>query len=136
MPFDVDNPPDKLKGLSDKNKRQWIHVFNDCWNRDEDEKKCHMQAWGVVKKASRISERIARDWGRMVERMEDRRNDIVEIVEDNPEQVSKIEDCLGLKWNGNGFDVLSYPDVPGSDVDSVDNAPGGITAKVAAKWLG
>jgi hypothetical protein len=52
MPFDPNNPPSKLKNLSDKKKRQWVHVFNSCYEKSPDEKKCHMQAWGTVKKSA------------------------------------------------------------------------------------
>lgn len=52
MPFDPSNPPAKLKSLSDKEKKQWIAVFNSCWEKHEDDEKCHKMAWGVVKKAS------------------------------------------------------------------------------------
>jgi len=56
MPFDINNPPEKIRKLSDKLQRQWIYVFNNCWDGDPDEKKCHMQAWGVVKKSRGASE--------------------------------------------------------------------------------
>lgn len=52
MPFDPNNPPSKLKNLSPKKKRQWVHVFNSCYKKNPDEKKCHMQAWGAVKKSA------------------------------------------------------------------------------------
>ena len=52
MPYDIDNPPSKLDKLSDKRKRQFIEVFNSCFEKHHDDKKCHMMAWGVVKKAS------------------------------------------------------------------------------------
>ena len=55
VPFDPNNPPSKLKNLSDKKKRQWVHVFNSCYKKNPDEKKCHMQAWGTVKKSARIA---------------------------------------------------------------------------------
>jgi hypothetical protein len=65
MPFDPNNPPSKLDKLSDKKKRQWVHVFNSCYKKNKDDKKCHMQAWGAVKKsASRMptaSERILKE---------------------------------------------------------------------------
>ena len=52
MPFDPDNPPEKVKGLSEKKQRQWVEVFNSCWSEHADDAKCHAMAWGVVKKAS------------------------------------------------------------------------------------
>lgn len=48
MPFDPDNPPDKLKNLSEKKQRQWCNVFNSCWKEHEDDEVCHKMAWGVV----------------------------------------------------------------------------------------
>lgn len=52
MPFDPNNPPSKLKNLSDKKKRQWVHVFNSCYKKHKDDKKCHIMAWGSVKKSA------------------------------------------------------------------------------------
>lgn len=52
MPFNVSNPPDKLKGLPAKKQRQWVEVFNSCWDKHHDDETCHKMAWGVVKKAS------------------------------------------------------------------------------------
>jgi hypothetical protein len=52
MPFDPNNPPSKLKNLPDKKKRQWVHVFNSCYKKHKDDKTCHMQAWGAVKKSA------------------------------------------------------------------------------------
>jgi len=52
MPFDQSNPPAKLKNLSEKKQRQWISVFNSCWENHHDDEKCHKMAWGVVKKAN------------------------------------------------------------------------------------
>ena len=31
MPYDPDNPPEKLRGLSENKQRQWVHVFNSCY---------------------------------------------------------------------------------------------------------
>jgi hypothetical protein len=69
MPYDVSNPPAKLKNLSDKEKRQWIHVFNSCYSEHHDDAKCHRMAWGVVggdKKAS-VEARIARIAGKLAD---------------------------------------------------------------------
>jgi len=49
MPFDLNNPPDKIRKLTPRKQRQWIHVYNSCSEGGGNEKKCHMQAWGVVK---------------------------------------------------------------------------------------
>jgi len=110
MPFDPDNPPAKLKNLSDKKKRQWVHVFNSCYEKHKDDKMCHMQAWGVVKKSAAES--------------------LADIVKQIPEKVALIEEMFGMRWNDDDekFDALSYPDIPRSEVDRVDNAPGGLTA--------
>ena len=50
MPYDVKNPPDKIKKLSPRKQRQFIHVYNSCWDKDKDEGKCHAMAWGTVKR--------------------------------------------------------------------------------------
>ena len=63
MPYDPDNPPDKLKSLSKKKKRQWVHVYNQCSKDGGSESKCHQIAWGVAKKATiddSISESLIR----------------------------------------------------------------------------
>lgn len=66
MPYSPDNPPDKLKGLSGKKQRQFMEVFNSCFDKHHDDGKCHAMAWGVVKKASdarmaRIASRVAQE---------------------------------------------------------------------------
>jgi hypothetical protein len=63
MPYDVSHPPAKLKGLTDKEKRQWVKVFNSCYSEHHNDAKCHKMAWGSVKKAS--EDRIARIAGRL-----------------------------------------------------------------------
>lgn len=55
MPFDPDNPPDKVKKLSEKKQRQWVHIFNSCYSKNKDDALCHKQAWGGVKNASEVS---------------------------------------------------------------------------------
>ena len=50
MPYDPENPPDKLKNLSEKKQRQFVHAFNSCMNAHDDEGMCHQMAWGVVNK--------------------------------------------------------------------------------------
>jgi len=52
MPYDPDNPPDKVRNLSPKKQRQFVHVYNSCAEKGGDEKKCHMMAWGTVKKSA------------------------------------------------------------------------------------
>jgi hypothetical protein len=52
MPYSPSNPPGKLKGLSAKKKRQWVHVFNTALENGDDEGTAHAKAWGVVKKSS------------------------------------------------------------------------------------
>jgi uncharacterized protein YdaT len=52
MPYDQSNPPKKLKSLSPKRRRQWVRVFNSCWDRGYDEARCHRMAWGAVKSMS------------------------------------------------------------------------------------
>ena len=50
MPYDPANPPAKLRRLSPKKKRQWVHVFNSATERGADEESAHKQAWSAVKK--------------------------------------------------------------------------------------
>ena len=58
MPYDPDNPPDKVSKLSPKKQRQWVHVFNSCHKGGGDEAKCHAQAWGTVKKTASLEDAI------------------------------------------------------------------------------
>ena len=50
MPYDLNNPPEKLKNLSASKKRQWIHVYNDAYAAGDSEEKAHKKAWGAVNK--------------------------------------------------------------------------------------
>ena len=50
MPYDIDNPPAKIRSLSPKKQRQWVHVFNSAMSGGADEASAHKQAWGAVKK--------------------------------------------------------------------------------------
>lgn len=52
MPYSPDNPPSKLKELPANKQRQWVEVFNSCWDKHKDDAKCHAMAWGVVKKSA------------------------------------------------------------------------------------
>jgi len=56
MPYDSpDEVASKVRGtekLSEKRRRQFMHVFNSCYENSSDEGKCHAQAWGVVKKSA------------------------------------------------------------------------------------
>ncbi len=57
MPYE--KPPEKIKNLSEKKQRQWVAVFNSCWDEHSDDEKCHAMAWGAVKKSS--DEWVARE---------------------------------------------------------------------------
>lgn len=55
VPYDIDNIPEKLRkrlrddhGLSEKGIRQFVHVFNSCWEKHHDKSTCYAQAYGVV----------------------------------------------------------------------------------------
>jgi hypothetical protein len=92
MPFDPDNPPEKVRGLSPKKQRQWVHVFNSCYEKHHDDETCHKQAWGAVKGGKSACEgdpvcevltdyfdalmegRVALDWEEMEEKMKERRD--------------------------------------------------------------
>jgi len=50
MPYDPNNPPKKVRKLSGKKQRQWVHVFNSALSGGADEASAHAQAWGAVKK--------------------------------------------------------------------------------------
>ena len=67
MPFDPDNPPEKVSKLSAKKQRQWAHVFNSCFEEHGDDALCHKMAWGTVKKSSV-------DWDEMNRRQQKRRD--------------------------------------------------------------
>lgn len=48
MPYDVNNPPEKVRGLSENKQRQWVEVFNSCFEKHGDEELCSKEAWGVT----------------------------------------------------------------------------------------
>lgn len=52
MPYDVNNPPAKIRKLSVKKRKQWVSVFNNCYAEHGDDALCHKMAWGVVNKSS------------------------------------------------------------------------------------
>lgn len=55
MPYDPENPPEKLEGhgFSAKQKKQWVEVFNSCWKKNHDEGLCHAEAWSVANKSKK-----------------------------------------------------------------------------------
>lgn len=48
MPYDVNNPPEKLRGLPESKQRQWVHVYDSCMKDKGDDVKCQKMAWGVT----------------------------------------------------------------------------------------
>lgn len=50
MPYSVDKPPRKVRKLSAKKQRKFVHVYNSCHARGYDTARCHRMAWGAVKK--------------------------------------------------------------------------------------
>ena len=48
MPYDINNPPKKLHGLSPTKQRQWIHVYESCMAVHGDDIRCQKEAWGVT----------------------------------------------------------------------------------------
>lgn len=52
MPYSLQNPPDKIKGLPAHAKKVWIEAFNNALKLYKgDEKKANMTAWSAVEKA-------------------------------------------------------------------------------------
>lgn len=70
MPFSPDNPPDKVRNLPAKKQRQWVHVFNSCFEEHGDDAKCHKMAWGVTGAGKKSSV----DWEEMESKMRARRD--------------------------------------------------------------
>jgi hypothetical protein len=97
MPFDPNNPPAKLSKLSPKKQRQWVHVFNSCYSKTPDDKKCHMMAWGAVKKSAKLLP----DYGMTKAIMEklrlplDRMTRLIEI--EDAKRLSRISTSVGGK---------------------------------------
>jgi hypothetical protein len=56
MPYDPAKPPAKLSHLPAKQQRQWVHVFNSCMEKYNDEGRCHQMANGVVDTKKAIGE--------------------------------------------------------------------------------
>src|SRR5690606_2002578 len=52
------NPPEKIRKLSQKKQRQWVSVFNSCYESGGDDAKCHAQAWGVVGKRASMEDMV------------------------------------------------------------------------------
>lgn len=48
MPYDVDNPPEKLRGLPENKQRQWVHVHESCMAKYNDDVKCQKMSWGTT----------------------------------------------------------------------------------------
>ena len=48
MPYDPSDPPEKVRGLPEKKKRQWVHVFNSAYEKYGNDEKAHKLAWGVT----------------------------------------------------------------------------------------
>lgn len=98
MPFDPNNPPAKVSKLPAKKQRQWVHVFNSCYEKHGDDAKCHKMAWGAVKAGKTSCDEIAEhiDWGEMVEKMEARRDpDGIELRDRLEEAAIMLEHELG-----------------------------------------
>jgi len=52
MPYSVDSPPDKVRGVPAKAQRIWVYAFNSCIEkRPKQEGECNQRAWGAVKNA-------------------------------------------------------------------------------------
>ena len=52
MPYDPENPPEKVKKLSPKKQKQWCEVWNETYQRTKDESQAFSTAWGVARKSS------------------------------------------------------------------------------------
>ncbi len=48
MPYDLDNPPEKLRGLPQNKQRQWIHVYQSCMGKYGEENRCQKMSWGTT----------------------------------------------------------------------------------------
>lgn len=64
--YDLKNPPAFLSHLPNRKQRQFIHVYDWCWDRRHNQVVCHAMAWRVVRRtASRfgfIAFKIAMDF--------------------------------------------------------------------------
>ena len=117
MPFDPNNPPAKVKGLPAKKQKQWVEVFNSCWEKNKDDKKCHMIAWGVVKKAHQMEviSRISRIAGRL-----DLEKQIFDVVDkETSEGMARIiVPWITIGLIGNDFIAIGLDDVKFKYVDN------------------
>lgn len=49
MPYNsIEELPEQTRGLSEKKKRQFMHIFNSCYAKNGDEKLCFKEAWSVT----------------------------------------------------------------------------------------
>jgi hypothetical protein len=69
MPFDPDNPPEKIRKLSEKKQRQWVSVFNSCWKKHHSDEQCHKISWGVVGRSASDRRKLARELLRLAKNL-------------------------------------------------------------------
>lgn len=51
MPYDPENPPERLRAMPEKAQRMWVHAFNACMEKRDDDGRCSQIAYGAVKNA-------------------------------------------------------------------------------------
>jgi hypothetical protein len=58
MPFtsekDVADSVKGTKKLSPRKRRQFMHVFNECYKQNGEDGGCYARAWGAVKKSANV----------------------------------------------------------------------------------
>lgn len=112
MPYDPKDPPKKVRNLTPKQQRQWVHVYNSCEEAGGDTKKCHMQAWGVANKDNKKSF----DMDRVAEEHPGTKKTIGNFVK----SLFSSEDC-GCGCNGAGTckvpEVEVEVEAPGVEVE-------------------
>ena len=52
MPYTLKNPPDVIHDLSEAKQKQWITVWNKCFDEGKPESECFKTAWGAVKRSA------------------------------------------------------------------------------------
>lgn len=86
---------EKVRGarkLSDKQRRQFLHVFNSCWDRNPgDDAKCHAQAWGTVKKFGFDQQKVARELTRISSLLVSRERPLADFANVGPRAIGALK---------------------------------------------
>jgi cation transport regulator len=99
MPYSMDNPPSKIKGLPKHAKEIWIAAFNAALKEYDDEGKATATAWSAVKKAGYEQDEKG-EWHKanaITELWDSIKRLFIPLIDDDPEERA-IKDAAS--WSG------------------------------------